>query len=88
MTFTELYNKEQENYPDSLLWFRLGDYYEVFGKDAIIMSRELWLVTHNRNFCNETVIMVTFPLSKANEYEKMLSEKGYKIAKITEKSAY
>ena len=38
------YMEEKEKHPDSLLFFRLGDFYEMFGSDARTASRELSLI--------------------------------------------
>ena len=43
------YKKIKENYPDTILMFRLGDFYEMFFDDAITASRELDLTLTGRN---------------------------------------
>ena len=43
------YQKIKEQYPDAILFFRLGDFYEMFGPDALLASRELDITLTGRD---------------------------------------
>ena len=72
----------KEDYPDSLVFFRLGDFYEMFFNDALVASKELEIVLTKRDAGtnNEPVPMCGVPYHAVNNYIEKLSEKGYKIA--------
>lgn len=68
-------------YPDSILFFRLGDFYETFDRDAEIAAQELDLVLTNRPVSkSERVPMVGVPHHALDEYIARLIEKGYSVA--------
>lgn len=71
----------KEQYPDTLLFFRLGDFYEMFFEDAKIASAELELVLTGRD-CGqqERAPMCGVPYHSADGYIAKLVEKGYKVA--------
>ncbi|MCK5683851.1 DNA mismatch repair protein MutS [bacterium] len=66
---------------DAILFFRLGDFYEMFYEDARIASRELdiTLTTRNRNSPNP-VPLAGIPYHSVNPYISKLVNKGYKVA--------
>lgn len=70
------YLQIKEKYPDSVLFFRLGDFYEMFFEDAVNISRELDLVLTQRA---ETP-MCGVPYHACDTYLQKLIEKGYKVA--------
>ena len=78
------YQAVKEQYPDCLLFFRLGDFYELFQDDALVASRELNLVLTARaggiSGAKEKVPMCGVPYHAVNNYVARLIEKGYKIA--------
>lgn len=76
------YLEIKENYPDTLVFFRLGDFYEMFFNDAIVASRELEIVLTGRDAGtnNDRVPMCGVPHHAVNSYIERLSEKGYKVA--------
>lgn len=76
------YLEIKENYPDTLVFFRLGDFYEMFFNDAIVASRELEIVLTGRDAGveNERVPMCGVPHHAVNSYIEKLSNKGYKVA--------
>ena len=79
--FMMQYQAIKEQYPDCLLFFRLGDFYELFGDDAKIASSELSLVLTGRNAgSDQRVPMCGVPYHAANNYIARLMEKGYKVA--------
>ena len=70
--------KENE---DKVIFFRLGDFYEMFFEDAINISRELELTLTGKNAgLDEKIPMCGIPHHAANIYIDKLVEKGYKIA--------
>ena len=72
----------KESYPDALVFFRLGDFYEMFFNDALVASRELEIVLTKRDAGtnNEPVPMCGVPFHAVENYIEKLSTKGYKIA--------
>lgn len=75
------YQAVKEQYSDCLLFFRLGDFYEMFGEDAKLASRELSIVLTGRDGGNgERVPMCGVPYHAADNYIARLIEKGYKVA--------
>jgi len=75
------YREVKAQYPDHILLYRLGDFYEMFFEDAIIASRELELTLTARD-CGEDrrAAMCGVPFHKVDVYVGKLVEKGYKAA--------
>ncbi len=75
------YFKVKEQYPDAILFYRLGDFYEMFFDDAKVASRELELVLTGRD-CGqeERAPMCGVPYHAADGYIAKLVAKGYKVA--------
>ncbi len=73
----EQYYRIKERYKDALLFFRVGDFYELFDEDAKIASRELGIVLTSRD---KKHLMAGVPHHSAFTYIKRLIEKGYKVA--------
>ncbi len=75
------YFQIKENYPDTILMFRLGDFYEMFFDDAKTVSGELDLVLTGRD-CGqeERAPMCGVPFHSADSYIARLVAKGYKVA--------
>ena len=75
------YFEIKNQYKDHLLFYRLGDFYEMFFDDAIIASRELELTLTGRD-CGEKerAPMCGVPFHSAEGYIGKLIEKGYKVA--------
>ena len=75
------YKRIKSSYPDTILMFRLGDFYEMFFDDAITVSRELDLTLTGRA-CgnNERAPMCGVPYHAAQTYISKLLKKGYKVA--------
>lgn len=75
------YLKMKEENPDAILFYRLGDFYEMFFDDAKLVSQELDLVLTGRNAgVEEKVPMCGVPFHAANSYISRLVKKGYKVA--------
>ena len=79
------YMEIKEQNPDSILFFRLGDFYEMFGPDARTASRELDLALttrdkdKNKSF-DEKIPMCGIPYHASDAYIARLIAKGYKVA--------
>jgi len=68
-------------HPDALLWFRMGDFYELFDEDARVAARELNLTLTSREFGRgERVPMAGIPYHAAHSYLARLVRKGYRVA--------
>ena len=77
----EQYLRIKEGYPDALLFYRMGDFYELFFEDAEVASRELQIALTSRNPNAEAPIpMCGVPWHAAEGYVSQLLNKGYKIA--------
>ncbi len=75
------YLKTKEEYPDSILFYRLGDFYEMFFDDAIKASKELEIALTGKNCgMKERAPMCGVPFHSASVYIAKLIEKGYKVA--------
>ncbi len=75
------YLNVKEKCEDSILFFRLGDFYEMFFEDAKIASRELELVLTGKDCgLSERAPMCGVPFHSANMYITKLISKGYKVA--------
>ena len=77
----EQYFETKKQYQDCILFYRLGDFYEMFFDDAKIASRELELTLTGRN-CGqeERAPMCGVPFHAADTYIARLVERGYKVA--------
>ena len=75
------YLEIKRQYPDTLLLFRLGDFYETFDKDAEIASRELDIVLTSRPIGNGLrAPLAGIPYHAIENYLSRLIEKGYHVA--------
>ncbi|MDO9536430.1 MAG: DNA mismatch repair protein MutS [Bacillota bacterium] len=75
------YKKIKSEYPDAVLFFRVGDFYETFFDDAITASRELEITLTSRNGNKDDAIpLAGVPYHAANNYMGRLLQKGYKVA--------
>ena len=71
----------KERYPDALLFYRMGDFFEMFFEDAQLASRVLEITLTSRNKNDDTPIpMCGVPHRAAQGYIARLIEKGYKVA--------
>ena len=75
------YLKIKEQYPNTILFFRLGDFYEMFFEDAKTASKELELTLTGRD-CGqeERAPMCGVPYHSSESYIARLVSKGYKVA--------
>lgn len=71
----------KEQFPDTLVFYRIGDFYEMFFNDAIVASKELEIVLTGKDAgTKERVPMCGVPYHSVGSYLDKLTEKGYKIA--------
>lgn len=71
----------KERYPDAILLFRLGDFYEMFGDDAIVASKILQIALTSRDKSkNDPVPMCGVPYFSVEGYISKLIKAGYKVA--------
>lgn len=84
MAFTPMmqqYFKVKEQYQDCILFYRLGDFYEMFFDDAVIASKVLELVlTHKACGDNQQAPMCGVPYHAVESYIAKMVEQGYKVA--------
>ncbi len=67
--------------PDSLLWYRMGDFYELFFEDAVAASAALGIVLTKRGRHQGTEIpMCGVPIHRADEYLQRLIRQGFRVA--------
>ncbi|MCX6345712.1 MAG: DNA mismatch repair protein MutS [Armatimonadetes bacterium] len=75
------YMEIKEQYPDVILMFRLGDFYEMFGEDAEVASRELEIVLTSRSQGYAAdVPMCGFPYHAVDRFVAKLISKGHRVA--------
>ncbi|MEP2969790.1 MAG: DNA mismatch repair protein MutS, partial [Nonlabens ulvanivorans] len=74
------YNRIKTKYPDALLLFRVGDFYETFGEDAIKTARILNIVLTSRNNGGEPIELAGFPHHSMNTYLPKLVKAGERVA--------
>ena len=75
------YLSVKEEFPDALLFYRIGDFYEMFFEDAETGSRELELVLTGRDCgLEKRAPMCGIPYHAAETYIRRLVDKGYKVA--------
>ncbi|MGE5544436.1 MAG: DNA mismatch repair protein MutS [Bacillota bacterium] len=76
----EQYRSIKKEYADCILFFRLGDFYEMFFEDAETASRELDIVLTAREGGQRKIPMCGVPYHAANNYIKRLLDRGYRVA--------
>lgn len=75
------YNKIKARYPDALLLFRVGDFYETFGEDAVKASAVLGIVlTKRANGSGQHIELAGFPHHSIDNYLPKLVRAGYRVA--------
>ncbi|MGF7030574.1 DNA mismatch repair protein MutS [Paenibacillus mucilaginosus] len=76
----EQYLAVKAEVPDAFLFFRLGDFYEMFFEDAVNAARELEITLTGREGGGERIPMCGVPYHSAENYIARLIEKGFKVA--------
>lgn len=75
------YNQFKAKYPDAVLLFRVGDFYETFGQDAIVAAKVLGIVqTKRKNGAAASVELAGFPHHALDTYLPKLVRAGYRVA--------
>ena len=76
------WKRAKDQYPDVLLLFRMGDFYEMFGDDAITVAREceLTLTARDKNKGEDAIPMCGVPYHAIERYIAVLLGKGYRLA--------
>ena len=75
------YIKKKEEYKDCILFYRLGDFYEMFFEDALTVTKELEITLTGKDCgLEERAPMCGVPYHAAETYINRLIEKGYKVA--------
>lgn len=75
------YNSFKAKYPDAILLFRIGDFYETFGNDAVISARVLGItLTKRKNGAAATIELAGFPHHALDTYLPKLVRAGYRVA--------
>ena len=74
------YNRIKAKHPDALLLFRIGDFYETFGEDAIKTSKILGIVLTARNNGGSKIELAGFPHHSLDTYLPKLVRAGQRVA--------
>ncbi|HCD50814.1 MAG TPA: DNA mismatch repair protein MutS [Balneolaceae bacterium] len=74
------YFQIKEEHPGTILLFRVGDFYETFSDDAILVSKELGITLTKRNNGGDQTPLAGFPFHSLDSYLPRLVKKGYKVA--------
>ncbi|MDQ6660601.1 MAG: DNA mismatch repair protein MutS [Chloroflexota bacterium] len=74
------YLQMKSQYPDAILMYQIGDFYETFDEDARITARELQIVLTRRSYGDESVPLAGIPLHALENYVGKLIAGGYKVA--------
>ena len=75
------YHQIKSKYPDALLLFRVGDFYETFGEDAVKASKVLGIVlTKRHNGAANEIELAGFPHHSLNTYLPKLVRAGHRVA--------
>ena len=74
------YNTIKTKYPDALLLFRVGDFYETFGGDAVKASKILGIILTHRNNGGDRTELAGFPHHSLNTYLPKLVKAGQRVA--------
>src|SRR5579885_3255287 len=74
------YLQMKSQYPDAILLYQVGDFYETFDEDARVAARERQIVLTSRNYGEERVPLAGVPLHALENYVGKLVARGYKVA--------
>lgn len=74
------YEEIKGQYPGTILLFRVGDFYETFSDDAVLVSKELGITLTKRNNGGDQTPLAGFPFHALDTYLPKLVKKGYKVA--------
>jgi len=74
------YSQIKSKYPDAILLFRVGDFYEIFGEDAIKAANILGIILTSRNNGGSNIEMAGFPHHSVDLYLPKLVRAGFRVA--------
>ncbi len=74
------YFEIKDRHPGTILLFRVGDFYETFSDDAVLVSKELGITLTKRNNGGDQTPLAGFPFHALDSYLPKLVKKGYKVA--------
>ena len=75
------FNKIKAKYPDAILLFRVGDFYETFGEDAVKSAKTLGItLTKRHNGSANEIALAGFPHHSINTYLPKLVRAGFRVA--------
>ncbi len=74
------FQRAKNEAPDCLLFFRMGDFYELFGQDAVVASRELSIALTSRDKGADALPMAGVPVRALDGYLLKLVRKGFRVA--------
>jgi len=74
------YFKVKKKYPKAILLFRVGDFYETFGEDAVIAAQVLGIIQTRRNNGGSDIELAGFPYHALDMYLPRLVKAGYRVA--------
>lgn len=80
VTMMDQFHRAKQEAGDALLFFRMGDFYELFGKDAEIASRELGIALTSRAKGTDAMPMAGVPVKSMEPYLMRLVRAGHKVA--------
>ncbi|MGF1669792.1 MAG: DNA mismatch repair protein MutS, partial [Balneolaceae bacterium] len=70
----------KEKHPGTILLFRVGDFYETFSEDAVLVSKELGITLTKRNNGGDQTPLAGFPYHAIDSYLPKLVKRGYRVA--------
>jgi DNA mismatch repair protein MutS len=76
----EQFWRAKQEQPDALLFFRMGDFYELFHEDAHVAARELGIALTSRSKGEDAIAMAGVPVRSVESYLMRLVQKGFKVA--------
>lgn len=74
------YFEIKEKYPGTILLFRVGDFYETFSDDAVLISKELGITLTKRNNGGDQTPLAGFPYHALDNYLPKLVKRGFRVA--------
>lgn len=74
------YNQVKTKHPDAILLFRVGDFYETFGEDAVKAAQVLGIILTSRNNGGSDIELAGFPYHSLDTYLPRLVQAGYRVA--------
>ncbi len=80
VTMMDQFNQAKKEQPDALLFFRMGDFYELFGQDAQIAAKELGIAVTSRSKGADAMPMAGVPVKSMEGHLLRLVRRGHKVA--------